>query len=342
MCGSGLISIIIPVFNVRPYLEKALESVIRQTYSHLEIIVIDDGSTDGSGVICDEFAKRDERIKVVHQQNRGLSSARNAGLDIMNGKAVAFLDPDDSYHPDYIKVMAEAMEREKADIVVCRYIVHYANKKSGRTGKEKARPRIKAGTYTRIEVLQALIDKTVNVGVWNKLYRSRLWDTIRFPDGHNYEDNDTTFKVLDLCSSVFVLDQTLYYHLKRPGSITTTVSEANINDINLAKSHFEEFVSANTPAVFTFGQLSKVRQATLYVMIKKYIRYRSSICSPNDRFIEKMRTQIAEKGEELGVRSMAFHGKAAYLMLLKCPKLLKAAYPAYRLIRKLIYEIKSK
>ena len=118
MRGSGLISIIIPVFNVRPYLETALESVIRQTYSHLEIIVIDDGSADGSGVICDEFAKRDERIKVIHQENRGLSSARNTGIDMMSGDAVAFLDPDDSYHPDYIKAMAEAMERENADIVV--------------------------------------------------------------------------------------------------------------------------------------------------------------------------------------------------------------------------------
>ena len=83
MIGSGLISVIIPVFNVRPYLTKALESVIRQTYSHLEIIVVDDGSTDGSGDICDEFAARDERIKVIHQENRGLSNARNTGLDII-------------------------------------------------------------------------------------------------------------------------------------------------------------------------------------------------------------------------------------------------------------------
>ena len=109
MCGSGLISIIIPVFNVRPYLEKALESVIRQTYSHLEIIVIDDGSTDGSGVICDEFAKRDERIKVIHQENRGLSSARNAGLDIMTGEAVAFLDPDDIEWTEGTTVRSEGL-----------------------------------------------------------------------------------------------------------------------------------------------------------------------------------------------------------------------------------------
>ena len=106
MRGSGLISIIIPVFNVRPYLETALESVIRQTYSHLEIIVIDDGSTDGSGVICDELAKRDDRIKVVHQENRGLSSARNTGLDMMSGDAVAFLDSDDS---SYFYLMREVL-----------------------------------------------------------------------------------------------------------------------------------------------------------------------------------------------------------------------------------------
>ena len=97
MIGSGLISVIIPVFNVRPYLAKALESVIRQTYSHLEIIVVDDGSTDGSGDICDEFAARDERIKVIHQENRGLSAARNAGLDRAAGEYIAFLDSDDAW-----------------------------------------------------------------------------------------------------------------------------------------------------------------------------------------------------------------------------------------------------
>ena len=337
MCGSGLISIIIPVFNVRPYLEKALESVIRQTYSHLEIIVIDDGSTDGSGVICDEFAKRDERIKVVHQQNRGLSSARNAGLDIMNGEAVAFLDPDDSYHPDYIKVMAEAMENENADIVVCKYTVHDADKSLIRTRKETAHPSIKAGTYRRTEALQALVDGTINGAVWNKLYRNGLGENIRFPNGHNYEDIDATLKVFDICSSVVVLNQPLYHYLKRPGSITDTVSEANLRDYSLARSHFEEYVSTNTPAVFSFEQLKRVQRVNFNGMLASYVKGSGKRDELGSDFLDSLRTQIIEKGEELGLGAMDLRRKAAYLILLTCPALLKRAYPAYQAVRMLIY-----
>ena len=338
MCGSGLISIIIPVFNVRPYLEKALESVIRQTYSHLEIIVIDDGSTDGSGVICDEFARRDDRIKVIHQENRGLSSARNAGLDIMNGEAVAFLDPDDSYHPDYIKAMAEAMERENADIVVCKYTVTDADKPAAHIGKEMARPSCKAGVYRRTEALRALADSAVNVSVWNKLYRRRLWEDVRFPDGRNFEDMYIIFSVFDRCGSVLVLDKPLYFYLKRSGSITNTMSEANLRALRLARRHFVEYMSANTPAVFSFEQLKKARQSTFSEMIINYVRYTGKGVDLSSGFLDSMRTEILGMGRDLGLGSMDLRRKAAYLMILKCPALLNAAYPVYHAVRMLIYE----
>lgn len=338
MRDSGLISIIIPVFNVRTYLERALESVIRQTYSHLEIIVIDDGSTDGSGVICDEFARRDDRIKVVHQENRGLSSARNAGLDMMNGEVVAFLDSDDSYHPDYIKAMAEAMDRENADIVVCKYTVQYADKKTRPIMKEAARPSGKAGMYRRNEALRALADGTVNVSVWNKLYRRKLWEVVRFPDGHNFEDLDTMFRIFDRCRTVLVLDQSLYYHLRRPGSITDTVSEENLRDRLLAMWHFEEYISANTPAVFSYEQLKKTRQSTFSRALVNYVRGSWKGEELSSDFLDSMRTQIIEKGREIGLGSMDLRRKAAYLMILKSPVLLKTAYPAYRAVRTLIHE----
>jgi glycosyltransferase involved in cell wall biosynthesis len=338
MIGSGLISVIIPVFNVRPYLAKALESVIRQTYSHLEIIVVDDGSTDGSGDICDDFAARDERIKVIHQENRGLSNARNTGLDIINGEAAAFLDSDDSYHPDFIKTMAEAMDREKADIVVCRYTVHDADKPSIHLGKEKAWPNAKAGMYRHKEALQALAFGSINVSVWNKLYRRSLWDDIRFPEGHNYEDLDIMFRVFERCSSVTVLDQPLYHYLNRPGSITHTLTEENMRDVSRAKDHFEEYVRANTPAVFSFEQLRRMRQGTLSGMIVNYVRYSGKEGELSSACLDSLREQIIEKGRDLGFGSMDIRRKAAYLMILKCPELLKITYPAYRIIRMLIYE----
>ena len=339
MSGSGLISVIIPVFNVRPYLTEALESVIRQTYSNLEIIVIDDGSTDGSGVICDDFAKRDDRIKMIHQENRGLSSARNADLEIMTGEAVAFLDPDDSLHPDYIKVMVETMEREKADIVVCKFTVTDPNRKSIQFRKKPTWPSINAGLYGRNDALRALVGGKLNVSVWNKLYRSKLWEYIRFPDGHNYEDMDIMFRVFDVCESVVVVDQPLYYHLRRPGSITDTASESNLRDIILARQHFEEFVRANTPSVFSFEELNRARQAAFNGMLISYVRYSGKKYDLGKDFLDRLRTQTIETGEALGSGSMDLRRKTAYAMMRTCPALLKISYPAYRAVRKLINEI---
>ena len=111
MVKGGIVSIIIPVYNVAPYLVEALDSVVHQSYGNLEIIIIDDGSTDGSAEICDDYARRDRRIRLIHQENKGIGAARNVGLDIMNGEAVAFLDSDDAYDPDFIEAMVSAMAR---------------------------------------------------------------------------------------------------------------------------------------------------------------------------------------------------------------------------------------
>ena len=119
-----LVSVIIPVYNVESYLEEALDSVLNQSYDNLEIIIIDDGSTDSSGQICDNYEKKDERVYVIHQEHRGLSAARNTGLDIMTGEAVAFLDSDDAFNQDFIKVLADIMEKENVDVVVCNHTVH--------------------------------------------------------------------------------------------------------------------------------------------------------------------------------------------------------------------------
>ena len=119
------VSIIIPVYNVRPYLAQALDSVLGQSNGELEIILVDDGSTDGSGEVCDSYAERDAGIIVIHQENRGLSAARNVSLDRMTGDAVAFLDPDDALDPYYIEAMWRSMRGEGADMVVCKFTVHF-------------------------------------------------------------------------------------------------------------------------------------------------------------------------------------------------------------------------
>ncbi len=326
----GLVSVIIPVFNVRPYLVEALDSVISQTYTNLEIIIIDDGSTDGSGEICDEYTKKDARVCVIHQENKGLSTARNVGLDRMTGEVVVFLDPDDAYHPDYVKVMMDAMLRENADIVKCRYTIHKTTGKMRQTFLSRARVQVKPGMYDRIDALRALADRNIETAVWDKMYRRELWREIRFPDGYVYEGTDTTYRIIDLCRSFYVLDQRLYLHRNRPGSITNTRSWKNSRDSYLAISHFSSFIEAHTPEIFSLEQLRKSRQSCLNSMIHAYICRSEKAKEPGEPIDEEMKRMIIEKRKEIGVEITGLKTRTAYWMLLYFPCLLRLAYPVYR------------
>ncbi len=246
-----LVSVIIPVFNVRPYLNEALDSVINQTYANLEILIIDDGSTDGSAEICDEYANTDTRIAVLHQDNRGLSAARNIGLELMSGEAVVFMDSDDAYRPQYVEKMVESMINNEVDIVICKASIHETLGKMDKSDSEPAYPTAANGQYDRIESLRLLAVGAINQGVWNKLYKSKLLRDIRFPDGHVYEDIDTTFRIIDLCQNTYVISDNLYMRRFRKGSITDTCSKENISDMILAHSHFDKFIFDNSPKIFS-------------------------------------------------------------------------------------------
>ena len=265
-----LVSVIIPVFNVRPYLSEALDSVIKQSYSNLEILIIDDGSTDGSGEICEEYSE-DPRVQVIHQENKGLSAARNVGLDMMTGDIVAFLDPDDKYHTDFIRLMMEGMVREEADIIICKYSYHESTGRIITTGKEKTSPPAGQGLYDKYQSLSYLADGIINLSVWNKLYRNELWKEIRFPEGHVYEDIFTTYKVFNCCSSVFVLDFHLYCKRLHDSSITRNCTLERIHDRLLARQKVDEFIAANIPDIFTQEQLEKRSQDQLKILIIFYI-----------------------------------------------------------------------
>ena len=159
MNGKYLVSVIMPVYNVEAYLSEALDSVINQSYDNLEIIVVDDGSTDGSGKICDEYAEKDERIRLIHQKNSGVSSTRNAALDAATGDFVIFIDSDDAYDPDYVTTMLDAMIENDADMVICRFTVHTTTGVMKRTGTEELHPPIGKGLYSRVEAMQAFAAK---------------------------------------------------------------------------------------------------------------------------------------------------------------------------------------
>ncbi len=335
MGQGGLISIIVPVYNVRPYLEEALDSVLCQSYGKLEIILVDDGSADGSGEVCDSYAKRDARVIVLHQENRGLSAARNAGLDRMTGEAVAFLDPDDAYDPCYIEAMWHAMLQERADMVVSKYTVHTTVDKLFRQGDERSEPSLPQGIYDRLATLRAIADGAINVNVWNKLYRHELWTDLRFPEGHVYEDIDTTYRVVGRCDVVYALDQPLYLHRKRPGSITDTISSENIRDWERAYAHYGRFVSENTPEIFTPAQCLRVQSGMLGGMIGQYVRCfgRADIDSA------ALRERIMALGGGIGAGGLKWKTRVALAMLRSCPWLLRMVYPMYQSVRQWVYRV---
>lgn len=327
MENTALVTIIIPVFNVAPYLIEAVESAIDQTYEHLEIILVDDGSTDDSGKICDTYAEKDDRVRVIHQENKGLSAARNAGLDVMTGDMVAFLDSDDAYCPDYVRKMLDAMTRESADIVVCRFTIHYTTGPMRKDGLEKEYPPVKAGIYDRAGALRVLAESEINPGVWNKLYRAELWKDIRFPVGHVYENIDTCFRIFDLSEKTVVLDDPLLLYRKRPGSITAVVSWKSIDDWLLARSHFESYIKRNIPGIFTEEELKRFYRSMMNQTMIFYSDLIRGKEAGKGKVIEKLRNQLVEKGPIAGIEK-----NKRYWMICHCPRLLTALYPVqYRL-----------
>lgn len=214
--GNVEISVIIPVYNVEPYLANCLNSVINQTFKNIEIICIDDGSTDNSGAICDAYAQNDNRIKVVHQNNQGLSVARNVGLDLANGKYISFIDSDDYVHPKFLEILCGLCEDNQCLISMCGLIKTnslYLQQKDISTYNKHI-------FHSRNVVLYMLSDIDIEfVVVWNKLYRKECFKDLRFPIGKIHEDEFLTHKILLECSSIAYTDEKLYYYVQHSNSI---------------------------------------------------------------------------------------------------------------------------
>lgn len=201
-----LVSVIIPVYNSEKYLERCLQSILNSTYSNLEVILVDDGSIDDSGNICDLYSKRDSRFVVVHKANGGTAVARNEALKMVRGDYIAFLDNDDYISPFFYEYMMRAMEDTDADIVVCE------------TTREDNAEELVMQSYSGAEV----VDKhdfilgtytgkwTRNTTPWNKLYKKELFEEVRFPEGKGYEDAYTTYRLLYKAKSICYLNNTLY------------------------------------------------------------------------------------------------------------------------------------
>ncbi len=208
-----LISIIIPVYNVEKYLKECVDSVRKQTYKNLEIILIDDGSKDNSEKLCDELAKEDNRIKVIHKENGGLSDARNVGIENATGEYIQFIDSDDFVEKDMIEILHNDICQEKADVSMCSLYLY-------KDGEKTTDASYKREIFNKEQVLkEILLDERVRSYAWNKMFKKSLFESIRFPKGKVFEDIYTMSTIFQKANKIVFNDIPLYYYRQREGSI---------------------------------------------------------------------------------------------------------------------------
>lgn len=239
-----MVSIIIPIYNVEDYLRQCVDSVLSQTYSNLEIILVDDGSTDRSGFIADEYAALDSRIKVIHKPNGGLSDARNCGTERASGEWIFYLDSDDYILPKTILELVEFAERGNCDIVQCGVYYRYKDFSLYRLNKEKyeilSRPEA---------IVELLKNKIIQNFAWGKLYKADFVKSQGFPKGRYFEDSYWQYQMIDKCDHYGIISAPLYVYRQRDNSISGKFSP-KIYDLLVGLSQRIEFISNRYPNLF--------------------------------------------------------------------------------------------
>lgn len=224
-----LITVIVPVYNVEKYLPQSLDSVITQSHQNLEILVVDDGSTDLSGKICDEYENLDSRITVYHTANHGLSEARNYALDRATGDYITFLDSDDWLEKRAYETLLEEALRTDADIVTCRFFQEYVN------GTEESAGPVNTFVVQGDDVLRTyLLGQGISHDAWNKLYKASVFETTRYPKGRIFEDIATTYLILQKTAKLAYLPDCLIHYRNRQNSLSDIHSMKSLVDYWLA------------------------------------------------------------------------------------------------------------
>ncbi len=239
-----LVSVIIPVYNVAPYLRRCLDSILRQTYTNLEILLIDDGSSDESGAICDEYVRKDARVSVIHKKNGGLSDARNVGIKKAVGEYVSFVDSDDYVADHYLELLLRKLQQYQADLSVCGYLEFNG------TDAETAGGEASEMVLDRETALANLLyQKYYTTSACGRLYRRELWKDIRFPKDKLYEDLAVIYRVFAKSNKVVYLKKRMYYYFQRPGSIIRSFDPQNALDRVDHAKEIMVFIDKNEPSL---------------------------------------------------------------------------------------------
>lgn len=285
------ISVVIPVYKVEPYLDRCIQSVVEQTYTNLEIILVDDGSPDHCPAMCDAWSKRDNRIKVIHKENGGLSDARNAGLAIATGQYISFIDSDDWISLDMFEVLVGMLRETDAQIVECGTVLVYPQSKPQKMSAP-ARVELSVKEYSTEEAMRhLLIEDEFSPMVWNKLYCRECVSDIRFEVGKLHEDVFFTHQAFGNCTKIAKTETECYYYLQRNGSImgkpfslgNLDSLEGKLRRVQYMREHFPSlsYLSKKNLHFFSFycGQLALLSKDPKMIreafQIIKYYREKS-------------------------------------------------------------------
>lgn len=334
-----LISVIVPVYNVEKYIKKCIESIINQTYNNLEIILVDDGSTDKSGKICDEYAMVDKRISVIHKENGGLSDARNCGIDVAKGKYIAFVDSDDFIDLKMYEILYNNLVKNNADISICKpYLFEKYNEVVEAKEAEVVTVWEKKDFYTKM-----YDDYLMTVVAWNKLYKREIFENIRYPKGKKIEDAAIIHYVLEKCEKIALTNLELYFYYQRDDSIMHKYNFSLLDELDALYDRFlffekKQFVKENffdkTLEIYCnkFFELTYVLTREIGYNNKVFKKYYSQL-----KYIIKYQKNIKAKIKLY----LAFYLKRYYIYLKGLKRLLKKIYKkVFRKISNCLFQYK--
>lgn len=320
-----LISVIIPAYNIDKYIEACVKSVMEQTYTHIEIIIVNDGSTDSTAEICNRLQQLDRRIRVIEQENQGLSAARNTGLEASLGEYITFIDGDDCIAADYLQCMYAIIKEKNAQAAVIDYAVVYENKKK----TTKSHLVGEDGVFDGYEILRrmVIVNNNTYVRAWGKLFERSLWEELRFPVGKIHEDEFTLYQLWGECKKVAVVDKQAYLYIQRGDSIINK----GFNKKRLHK--IEAFRQRN--AYFHERKFAELEECSR----KQYLmQLQAGYCNitkfyPNDKELAgKLKEECIKEGreqKEILKRTCSFTEYVMIRLFFSIPPLYKALYFFY-------------
>ena len=261
------ISIIIPAYNVENYIEKCINSVLQQTYNNIEIIIVDDGSTDSTGKICDKYKSEYVNIQVIHQKNAGLPAARNTGLNFATGDYIGFIDSDDYIYEDMYEVLVDNITKMNADIAMVQFCYEVNGEKVYKPSTDEVEV-----FNTSEAIIELIKDKKIHNFAWNKLYNAELWKKHKFKEGRVYEDFEVMYKVFLDCKKIVYIDSIKYVYVQRENSIMhKPISQYSLDRLNAVMERYNYIkTTQNKDLQFYNSYALAVNMIVIYRSISLY------------------------------------------------------------------------